>query len=211
MRFPILSSYWPFACISVVTLLAAFAVTPAAASRSVEGIVPQAASAMARQIDRQIVDRLAQPEPPATGVSLAVTVPVDVNDLDASNPLARQMGEELARWFVQAGYSVQEIRKGNTVLIEPGNGEKLLTRRDNLLDKKNVESAAILTGTYSVTSKNVRFNIRILHTTTREVLGMSTVSVPLTAEVRSLLGNSFGGRQAGAVAGIAPSVGTSLP
>jgi hypothetical protein len=139
-----------------------------------------------------------------------VTVPADVNDLDASNPLARQMGEELARWFVQAGYAVQEIRKGNTVLIEPGNGEKLLTRRDNLLDKRNVESTAILTGTYSVTSKNVRFNIRVLHTSTQEVLGMSTVSVPLTAEVRSLLGGGSG-RQAGIVAGIAPSVGTLLP
>ena len=198
------------AWIGVTALLVTLAAPQATASLSVEGAVPQAASAMARQIDRQIVERLAQPEPPAVGVSLAVTVPVDVNDLDASNPLARQMGEELARWFVQAGYSVQEIRKGNTVLIEPGNGEKLLTRRDNLLDKKNIESAAIMTGTYSVTSKNVRFNIRVLHTATQEVLGMSTVSVPLTAEVRSLLGNNSGSH-ARTYAGISPSVGTTLP
>ena len=210
MRFPNISVYRPLVWFGMAALLTAFAVPQAMASRSIEGTVPQAASAMAREIDRQIVERLAQPEPPAVGVSLAVTVPVDVNDLDSSNPLARQMGEELARWFVQAGYPIQEIRKGNTVLIEPGNGEKLLTRRENLLDKKHVESAAILTGTYSVTSKNVRFNIRVLHTTTQEVLGMSTVSVPLTAEVRSLLGN--GGRQAGrSVAGITPSVGTLLP
>ncbi|MCC8194753.1 MAG: hypothetical protein LIP28_08935, partial [Deltaproteobacteria bacterium] len=101
-------------------------------------------------------------------------------------------------------------RKGSAVLVEPGNGEKLLTRRNNLLAKKNVESAAIMTGTYSVTNKNVRFNIRVLHTASQEVLGMSTVSVPLTSEVKSLLG-SGPGRQAGVYAGIAPSVGTLLP
>lgn len=209
MRFAF-PTYRPLAWIALAAALVLLAAPQAGASRSVEGTVPQAASAMGRQIDRQIVERLGQAEPPAIGVSLAVTVPVDVNDLEASNPLARQMAEELARWFVQAGYQVQEIRKGNVVLIEPGNGEMLLTRRDNLLDKKNVESAAIMAGTYSVTNKNVRFNIRVLHTTSQEVLGMSTVSVPLTAEVKSLLGNRSGGH-AGAFAGIAPSVATTLP
>ena len=71
--------------------------TGARASKSIEGTVPQAASALARQIDRQVAERLMQADTPAQGVSLAVTVPVDVNDLDASSPLARQMAEELAR------------------------------------------------------------------------------------------------------------------
>jgi hypothetical protein len=190
--------------------LMALAAVQADASGSVEGIVPQAASAMGRQIDRQIAERLEQPEPPAAGVSLAVTVPVDLNDFDESNPLARQMAEELARWFVQAGYRVQEIRKGKSVLIEPGGGEKLLTRRDALLSKQEVESAAIMTGTYSVTNKNVRFNIRVLHTASQDVLGMAAVSVPLTSEVKSLLGGAPGAH-GGAYAGIAPSVGTTLP
>lgn len=199
---------------ALAALAIILAVPQASASRSVEGAVPQAASAMGREIDRQIVARLMQPDTPASGVSLAVTVPVDVNDLDASNPLARQMAEELSRWFVQAGYPVQEIRKGRMVLVEPGNGEKLLTRRDGHLAKREVESAAILTGTYSVTSKNVRFNIRIIHAASLEVLGMATVSVPLTSEVKSLLGGrggESGGWPGGSLAGIAPSVGTTLP
>ncbi|CAK7047514.1 MAG: hypothetical protein DELT_00890 [Desulfovibrio sp.] len=202
--------YCSLAWILAAFLLVGLAATHAGASRSVEGIVPQAASAMGRQMDRQIAARLMQAETPALGVSLAITVPVDVNDLDASNPLARQMAEELTRWFVQAGYHVQEIRKGRMVLVEPGNGEKLLTRRENLLAKREVTSAAILTGTYSVTSKNVRFNIRILHTATQDVLGMATVSVPITSEVKSLLGNGTAshGRT---LAGIGPSVGTTLP
>lgn len=197
---------WALAAITMVGLAA----NNATASRSVEGIVPQAASALARQIDRQIAERLMQADTPAQGVSLAITVPVDVNDLDESSPLARQMAEELTRWFVQAGYHVQEIRKGRMVLIEPGNGEKLLTRRENLLSRKEVASAAIMAGTYSVTSKNVRFNIRILQTATQDVLGMATVSVPITAEVKSLLGSN-GAAEGRVFVGIGPSVGTMLP
>lgn len=195
----------------MAALLVALAAPRAGASGSIEGTVPQAASAVGRQIDRQIVQRLMQPDTPATGVSLAVTVPVDVNDLDVSNPLARQMAEDLARWFVQAGYPVQEIRKGRMLLIEPGDGEKLLTRRNNYLANPDVESAAILVGTYSVTNRSVRFNIRALHTASQEVLGMAAISIPLTSEVKSLLGQRNGPGGGGSFAGIAPSVGTLLP
>ena len=194
---------------AAVRLLAASALvcltaTGAGASKSIEGTVPQAASAMARQIDRQVSERMTR------GDSLAVTVLVDVNDLDASNPLARQMAEELTRWIVQAGYNVQDIRKGRMVPIEPGNGVKLLTRRRNLLSRDSVESAAILTGTYSVTNKNVRFNIKIMHTGSLDVLGMATVSVPITSEVKSLLG-STNAAYARSFMGMCPSVGTMLP
>lgn len=193
------------------SLLVCLSATGTRASKSVEGTVPQAASAMARQIDRQVAGRLLQGDSPALGVSLAVMVPVDLNDLDASNPLARQMAEELSRWFVQAGYDVQEIRKGRMVLIEPENGEKLLTRRENLLASKNVDSAAILTGTYTTTNKNVRFNIRMLHTATLDVLGMATISVPITSEVKSLLGSGGASAHARSFMGIGPAVGTMLP
>lgn len=197
---------WMFCAV----LTAFLTTTDARASKSVEGIVPQAASAMARQIDRQVATRLLHGDTPVQGVSLAVTVPVDINDLDASNPLARQMAEELTRWFVQAGYDVQEIRKGRMVLIEPGNGEKLLTRRSNHLANNNVDSAAVLAGTYAITNKNVRFSIRVLQTATQDVLGMATVSVPITSEVKSLLGSSDSSRTRNFI-GIGPSVGTMLP
>jgi outer membrane protein assembly factor BamE (lipoprotein component of BamABCDE complex) len=65
--------------------------------------VPQIVAAMGRQLDRQVVARLHQKESPAQGVSLFMTTPVDVNDLESSNPLARQIQEELASWFAQAG------------------------------------------------------------------------------------------------------------
>lgn len=193
-----------FSCILSAGLLVS--AHPAKASGSLEGVVPQAASAMGRIIDRQVVQRLQQPESPAQGVSIAVTVPVSVNDLEESNPLARQMAEELARWFSQAGYSVQEIRKGKTLLFEPATGEMLLTRRTELLSSDALRSTAVVTGTYTITPLHARFNIRMVQTSSQEVLGIATVSIPLTGELRPLLGN--GAR--GAIS-IQPTVATTLP
>ena len=193
-------------CLGGLILLAALALAQAAQAAS----VPQAASAIGREIDRQVVERLGQGESPAQGVSLCITTPVDSNDLETSNPLARQMQEEVARWFVQAGYDVQEIRKGADLLFEPATGEMLLTRKEKMLGTTVVGSAAIITGTYTVTSKNVRFNIRMVRTPDREVIGMSTMTVPIDGEVAALVRTAGpGGASYGTP--IEPTVVTLLP
>ena len=173
--------------------------------------IPQAASAAGRELDRQVIARLEQSEAPARGVSLCITTPVDVNDLTASNPLARQMQEEIARWFVQAGYNVLEIRKGADILFEPATGEMLLTREDRLLGSRRVTSTAIITGTYTVALDHVRFNIRMVRTQNREILAMSTITLPLNREIGALAHEHHAatGRLGGSP--IAPNVVTMLP
>ena len=190
-----------FLCCTLVALTqagAAFAAT-----------VPQAASAMGREMDRQVVASLGQGESPAQGVALFVTTPVNVNNLEESNPLARQMQEELSRWFVQSGYEVQEIRQGTDLLFEPETGELLLTRNTELLGSTGADGPSVLTGTYVVSSRNVRFNIRLVHLGTRRVLAMSTMTVPINAEVSSLLQTPGQGGMSGAP--IQPTVITQLP
>jgi hypothetical protein len=193
-------------CGGLILLAALFAGQTALCAQN--GSVPLAASAMGREIDRQVVERLGQMDSPAQGVSLCITTPVDNNDLEASNPLARQMQEELARWFVQAGYEVQEIRKGADLLFEPSTGEMLLTRKESMLGGKQVGSTAILAGTYTVTPKNVRFNIRMVRTSNREVIGMSTMTVPIDGEVAALVRS---GQAGGLGMPIEPTVVTLLP
>ena len=171
--------------------------------------VPQAASAVGREMDRQVVARLGQQQTPATGVSLCVTTLVDVNDLTLSSPLARQMQEEISRWFVQAGYNVLEIRKGADILFEPSTGEMLLTREDRLLGSRNITSTAIITGTYTMALDHVRFNIRMVRTQNREILAMSTITLPLNREIAALAREQGTGLIGGPP--IAPTVVTMLP
>ena len=113
---------------------------------------------------------------------------------------------------VQAGYDVQEIRKGAEILFEPTTGEMLLTRKELMLVTTVVNSTAIVAGTYTVTPKHVRFNIRLVRTADREVIGMSTMTVPVDGEIAALL-RTPGGPGGGTVFGtpIEPTVITLLP
>ena len=189
----------------VLALLAAALWTPVAMAAT----VPQVASAMGREMDRQLSKRFGQTEG-TKSLSLCITTPMDINNLEASNTLARQMQEELARWFVQAGYPVLEIRKGRDLLFEPSTGEMLLTREERLLGNINVTSAAIVAGTYTVTPENVRFNVNIVRTANREVLAMSTLTVPMTPEVAALVGSGAAGDVLYGIP-IEPNVVTMLP
>lgn len=197
-----------------VLLMAAFAglvlfFFMALTHNAVAATLPQVASAAGREMDRQIASRLGMEEGPVKGLSLTMTTPVDVNNLELANPLARQMQEELTRWFVQAGYDVQEVRKGREVLFEPEKGETLLTRKQDLLGSSKIDTHAIVAGTYTVTPEHVRFNIKIVKTCDRSVLAMSTLTINMNREV-AFLARSGGAGLAGGTP-IEPTVVTLLP
>ncbi len=179
-------------------------------SKSVEtGYTPSAADSIAAQIDAQVLDRggvVYIPPRVATAfpskkeqefhslarklrssVTVMATVPVNINNLKVSCPLARQMMEEVTRWMVQAGYRMQEIRKGKDIFFQQKQGEMLLTRDASLLANRKVASQAVLTGTYVVSPEQVRFSIRLIHTPTNEVIAMGTATVPITPDVLPLL------------------------
>jgi hypothetical protein len=189
-----------------------FAALLFSADRAAGATVPQAASAAGREMDRQMESRLGRKQGggAAGPVSLSVVTPVNINDLDEANPLARQMQEETTRWFVQAGYDVQEIRKGADVLFEPMKGEQVLTRREKLVGNKNIGTDALLIGTYVVTPAHVRFNFRVVRTAGRDILAMSTVTLPMNREIAFLTrGTGAGGVPMSTP--IEPTVVTLLP
>ena len=115
------------------------------------------------------------------------TVAADLNDLNASCPLARQMTEEISRYLVSKGYRFQELRKGSYIRFHPETGELLLTRNVRQLASRVGTSHAVLAGTYVVSADNVRFTMRLIHTTSNEVLAMGTATVPINDDVLPLL------------------------
>lgn len=169
--------------------------------------VPKAAQGVAGQLDAQLAERLQLLEGPADGTSLILTTPVDLSDLEKSSPLARLMAEELAAWFVQSGYRVREVRKTRNILLAPGSGELSLSRDLRFVDSRHIQSAVLLTGTYTQTSKHVRFNIRLIHAASSEVLAMASSTIQITPETAELLDPESRRR----AASVRPSVMTSFP
>ncbi len=164
------------------------------------GLGPRAANTMAAQMDAQILQRAnataahipkkelaAYQQQLRNSITIMTTVPVNLNDLTLSNALARQISEEMSRWFVNAGYRVKEIRKGTEIRFQEKTGEMLLTRDRSELAKKTASSVAILTGTYVMSPEQVRFSMRLLHTPSNDVIAMSTATVPITPDVPPLL------------------------
>lgn len=152
-----------------------------------DSMLNKAAAALGREMDRQLSGKFGGQMGGLNGISIIVTTPVDINDLEESNPVARQMQEELSRWFIQAGYGVQEVRRGKAILTRPSTGELLLTRKRELMPETEPRSSLVLTGTYLITSRNMVFNIRLMQTGGAEVYAMSNVSIPISGELRSLV------------------------
>ncbi len=161
--------------------------------------VPTAAAHLALELQEQLGRVPGQ-------VSIIVTTPANLRNLNESSGLGLQLAEELAYCFVAEGYRVQEIRKGASLFFDETNGELLLTRDPEYLANTSVESSAVMVGTYIATNRSVRVNLKLIHTPNNEVLAMSSVTIPLSPEVRSLLANPLDLATMGHV----PSIGTKL-
>lgn len=180
--------------IAAVLLLAALLLPLTAAAM---GTVPKAANSIASQMDAQLMMRYGGNDPQIStkeqhavaraNVIIMGTTPANLNNLEKSSPLARQMTEEISRWLVNAGYRFQELRKGKAIRFHPVTGELLLTRDVRQLASTQGTSQAVLAGTYVVTPDQVRFSMRLIHTTSNEVLAMGTATVPITEDIAPLV------------------------
>ena len=181
--------------IIIMILLGAALLLPIAAAAAT---VPNAASDIARQMDEQLMMRYAGPEDPSTPrkqqeavaraqIMIMGTTPADINDLNRTSPLARQMTEEVSRWLMDAGYRYQELRTGKYIRFDRQSGELILTRDVSRLTSRRGTAPVILVGTYLVSGAHVRFSMSLIHCTSREVIAKGAASVPITDDLLGLL------------------------
>lgn len=145
--------------------------------------VPQAAMNMVSEMNGQLAGELGDM---INGLGVIITTPVNLNNLEQTSPLGRQLAEEMAYQLMRYGYRVQEIRKGSGLIFDPQQGEFLLTRDPEMLDATAAEAPVVVVGTYSITPRSVRVNMRFIHTPSNEVLAMSSATIPLNREVRAM-------------------------
>lgn len=196
--------------IIILILVALFFPLTAAAST-----VPRAADNIGEQLDEQLMARYASDDDSFFGrsdrqaavrskIMIMGTTPANLSNLQQANPLARQMTEEISRFLISRGYRYDELRKGKDIRFDVRDGEFILTRTVPKLATSTGIGQAILAGTYTVTSDQVRFNISLINTSNNEVLAKATATVPITPDILPLLSNtSMGG-------GTIPSVYTRL-
>lgn len=199
----------------VLLFFAALLLLPAslvqAQAQAQESSLSEAAALLAGEMDSQLALTFGHQPGSAGGISVIVTTPVDINNFEESSALARQMQESVSHWLVRSGYSVQEVRKGRALLFRPDTGELLLTRDRELAASKTVHSALTLVGTYTVTSRSIIFNLRMMRTGGTEVYAMSSLSIPVNGEIRAMLNQSGGPGGSSTYVSIEPSVYNRLP
>ncbi len=190
-----------------ITTLLLFPLTAAAdlLSGFTTGTVPRAAQQIASQIDDQLMRRIGNAPGGRANVMIVSTVSVSLNNLTESNPLSRQISEEIINILIAKGYRANELRKGKEIVMHQRQGEMILTRSLPQLATREVASVAVLAGTYLVTPDNVRFNMRLINTPNNEVLAMGSATVPVTNELEPLLSDKK------KVGPPQPSVFTRLP
>lgn len=202
----------------ILTLLMPFkAVASDAFTSSVEnaltflrsgGYVPNAANAAVKDLDKQLMLLLGDTHP-RSALRIAFTVPSNLNNLQKTNILARQMSEELARGLKAKGYRILELRKGREIVMTPGVGELFLTRDVSKLSKEEVQAELLLTGTYIVSERGIRFSLRLLHMDSTEVIAMAATTVPVYREIIPLLAEKDLANTPQIP--LAPTTGTKLP
>ena len=195
----------------ILLLIAALLFAIGGTARAQGSGLSDAASALAEEMDSQLALTFGHQPGSAGGISVIVTTPVDINNFEESSAVARQMQESISHWLVRSGYSVQEVRKGRALLFRPDTGELLLTRDHDLAANKTVNSALTLVGNYTVTSRSIIFNLRMMRTGGTEVYAMSSLSIPINGEIRAMLNQTAAHGGSSAFVAIEPSIYNRLP
>lgn len=178
--------------ILILVLAALLLPLTAAAFTLFKGNVPAAAERLADELDDQLMERQTNGKRDSeklarSQILIMGTTAMNINNLNNSCPLARQMTEEIATRFMENGYRYQELRKGKYIRFDRNSGEFLLTRNVGNLTSRRGTGQAILAGTYLITDRHVRFTMSLIHTSSNEVLAKASTSVPITPDILTLI------------------------
>lgn len=98
-----------------------------------------------------------------------VTTFVDNNNLEQTSQFGRTMQEHISSRLVQLGYAVKEIKLSNSLLIESGSGETILSRDLKKLSQTQ-KAQAIVVGTVSYTNRTMYISSRLINPVTANVI-----------------------------------------
>ncbi len=117
---------------------------------------------------------------------LIVTSFANMDALGRSSRLGRMLGQHAAAAITQKGFNVVEVLLSDTLYINPGQGEFLLTRDVARLASKYEADAAVV-GTYTVAHDRVYITSKLVRSEDAMVLAADSFELPIGENVRRLL------------------------
>jgi len=95
---------------------------------------------------------------------------VNINNLKESSTFGRMVAEHISSRFSQLGFKVSELRlRTDTIFMEEGRGEFLLSRDLHSVSKKH-NAAAVVVGTYGRANGGIYVSARIINPADSEVI-----------------------------------------
>ena len=189
----VLYAFWPFAEPGK-EWGAAQPKDPAITAPKPQELKVNEAEALKRQVEtmaKELVTNLADPDPEIGMLAdgMIVCAFVDLKKLYRTSSFGRYIAEQLMNEFQRKNYTVVEMRKSRSVLIQEKRGEYGLSRDPEEISS-SVTAGAMLTGTYTQTDNSIIVNAKIIDNRTTMLLSSATVIFPRNQLSRELLADS---------------------
>ncbi len=177
--------------IKATLAVAALLVLPACSNSPPKAVEPTAANNMIFA-SYAAADRLIQTS--LGGLNRAkpvlVTSLVNINRLGSSSGLGRVIAEQISSRLVSSGYSVVELKLRNSILIEEGKGEFILSRDVREISRSR-GAQAIIAGTYAVGADSVYVNVRLIRASDSNILSSFDYTLRMDDNILYLVGVRF--------------------
>ncbi len=118
---------------------------------------------------------------------ILVTTLVDNNNLSRTSRFGRVLQEHIASRFVQLGFTVKEIKLTNTLQIDQGSGEIILSRDLSLLTGAQ-QAQAIFAGTISHTSDIMYISTRIINPVNSNIIAADDYRLCMDENILAMFG-----------------------
>ncbi|MBW1940746.1 MAG: hypothetical protein JRI28_05130 [Deltaproteobacteria bacterium] len=112
---------------------------------------------------------------------------VNINDLEDSSTFGRIVAEQVSSRFAQKGYKIIEMKlRQNSVFMDKGKGEFLLSRDLHEVIKKH-NASAVIVGTYGQGNKRLYISSRIVRPLDGTVISSCDVGILMNLKTQTIL------------------------
>jgi len=136
--------------------------------------------------NERAADALLQQVPLDPAQPVLVATLVNVDRLGESSRLGRIFSEQIAGRMVQRGLRVSEVKLRDSLLLQPGQGELLLSREAREVSQAQ-NAQAVVVGTYAVSATVLYISLKLVSPVGNTVLAAHNYALPVDDNVRALL------------------------